>query len=110
MHTSWRVVDWNRSTPEQMSRALNMVNRLGVQGRLLVAVQGGREGEQRRLELERRLTNALDALPLERLENPAPLLEPGMPSQAVSMLAFRRAMHAEERAQQVEATCRQLQQ
>jgi len=70
---------------------------------------GGREGQEPQLAAEVHITDALGALPLLQVTDPAALCAPGMPPQALAMQAFKRARHAEQRAERAEQRVRQLQ-
>eukprot|EP00930_Biecheleria_cincta_P070391 TRINITY_DN58028_c0_g1_i1.p1 TRINITY_DN58028_c0_g1~~TRINITY_DN58028_c0_g1_i1.p1 ORF type:complete len:706 (+),score=151.89 TRINITY_DN58028_c0_g1_i1:55-2172(+) len=115
LSAAWTCIDWEVSTSSQMTRALAAINRLGLQNRQVLADLEEPVKEMQRMEQEGQLSGLLNALPLVRLDNAEALCMPGMPSQAVSLLAFQKAAQAEERARraedraaQVEATGQEL--
>lgn len=87
------LVDWQGCSAEQLARAVGVLARAGAACELREG--GGAEG---RLEARRRLVDALAALPLGRLEDPMICADPGLPPQALGMVALERSRAAERRA------------
>lgn len=99
---AWTCIDWDASTSSQMTRALAAINRLGLRNRQMLSDLDEPEKSLQRVEQEGQLSGLLNAMPLVRLNDAEALCMPGMPSQAVSLLAFQKAVQAEERARVAE--------
>jgi len=100
---SWGCAEWAASGRAQLDRALRVVQNFGIASERSLAEVPGRDGELLRMDLEDRLTEALAALPLLRLDCPTALCAPGFPPPAMALFAMQRAREAEGKAQEAEA-------
>jgi len=92
----WGDVNWQDAESSGLDRAIDVLCRWGRAGALSAAEPGGRESEVQRQDLNRRLCNALAALPLLRLRDSRKLLAPELPEKATSILIIQRVGQLED--------------
>mmetsp|Transcript_62747 Transcript_62747/g.181889 ORF Transcript_62747/g.181889 Transcript_62747/m.181889 type:complete len:684 (+) Transcript_62747:50-2101(+) len=100
---SWGLVDWSEASGEQAERAVNALRRWGRQGAFQTADLAGREREASRLDLERRLGEALFDLPLDRLPDPRALIAPELPPHGLLAASLDRQRQMAARIEQMQA-------
>lgn len=100
----WSSMNWSHATPAEVDIAVDVVGRWARHSALRVAEVGGRESEERREEFDKHLYNALNVLPLWRLEDPKKLFAPALPAHAPMLYQIQRDKQQEERTKKLEDT------
>mmetsp|Transcript_7740 Transcript_7740/g.22029 ORF Transcript_7740/g.22029 Transcript_7740/m.22029 type:complete len:191 (+) Transcript_7740:3-575(+) len=107
VRASWGLVAWTAASAPQLERAVAILRRCGREGALQAADLAGRERETRRFDMEQRLVDALEALPLVRLPDHRVLLAPELPVHSIIAFMLGRQQEMQDTIERLTAQLRE---